>query len=322
MTATVANDFNGDGRSDVLVRDSAGVINFLNGTSVGGFVAGIALNWGTIVATGDFNGDGRQDILLGGQLGSSVLISGLQTISAGFQPDYESAVTLQAGWHVVGAADFNHDGKTDLLLRNDDGRVDEWLIGSPNATIVDVPDAPFTPSLSINPGVAWKVAATGDFNGDGFGDILWHNDNGVLVDWVGKAGGGFTDNAGNFLINAGASWHVVGTGDFNGDGLDDLLWRDDNGLVTDWLAQPNGSFVDNASNFMLNPGPSWHVAQIGDFNGDNRDDLLWRHDTGLTTDWLAQPNGSFADNASNYMVISNVQSHVLAPFVHDPFPLF
>ena len=30
---------------------------------------------------------------------------------------------------------------------------------------------------------SWHIAATGDFNGDGKSDILWHNDNGSYVTW-------------------------------------------------------------------------------------------------------------------------------------------
>ena len=41
---------------------------------------------------------------------------------------------------------------------------------------------------------------------------------------------------------------------------------------------------------------SWQVDGIGDFNGDGRDDILLRHDSGTLTDWLGTANGSFADN--------------------------
>jgi len=41
--------------------------------------------------------------------------------------------------------------------------------------------------------------------------------------------------------NLGASWHVVGTGDFNGDSRSDILWQNESGQVTDWLGQPNGT---------------------------------------------------------------------------------
>ena len=37
-------------------------------------------------------------------------------------------------------------------------------------------------------------------------------------------------------------WQVAGTGDFNGDGRDDVLLRHANGWMTEWLGQSNGSF--------------------------------------------------------------------------------
>jgi hypothetical protein len=90
---------------------------------------------------------------------------------------------------------------------------------------------------------------------------------------------------------------VVGTGDFNGDGRDDVLWRNDAGIVTDWLGQANGSFVGNSASFTA--GTNWHVVGTGDFNGDGRDDVLWRSDAGVVTDWLGQANGGFLGNLAN-----------------------
>ena len=43
---------------------------------------------------------------------------------------------------------------------------------------------------------------------------------------------------------------------------------------------------------------AWHVDGTGDFNGDGRDDILWRHNSGTLTNWLGTANGSFADNCS------------------------
>ena len=47
------------------------------------------------------------------------------------------------------------------------------------------------------------------------------------------------------------NWHVVGTGDYNGDGRDDVLWRREDGALTNWLAQPSGGFVSNDAH-------AWH----------------------------------------------------------------
>jgi hypothetical protein len=84
--------------------------------------------------------------------------------------------------------------------------------------------------------------------------------------------------------------------DFDGDGRSDILWRRNDGALSDWLGQANGSFaVNNAVN--LSTGTEWHVVGTGDFNGDGRDDILWRRDDGRLSDWLGQANGSFSVNS-------------------------
>ena len=87
--------------------------------------------------------------------------------------------------------------------------------------------------------------------------------------------------------------------DFNGDGRSDVLWRNDNGAVTNWLGQDSGRFADNGANAYVNVPGSWYIAGTGDFNGDGRDDVLWRNDTGTVTNWLGQASGGFAENGAN-----------------------
>ena len=59
-------DFNGDGMTDLLWRDTSGdtAIWFMNGTQVlsSTGIASLDSTW-SVVATGDFNGDGMGDIL-------------------------------------------------------------------------------------------------------------------------------------------------------------------------------------------------------------------------------------------------------------------
>ena len=313
------NDLNGDGRSDIVLRDDSGTINFSYGTADGGFTAGPSLSWAettTIVGTGDFNGDGRYDLLFGGFSDASptLLISALQTVGAGFQPDWEAATMVPGGWSVVGTGDFNGDQRTDILLRNIDGAITSWLIGPPDATIVDVPDAPFVPNplFNRNPGANWHVAGTSDFNGDGRVDILWRADDGTTTNWLGQGNGNFADNWSVFHRNPGSNWHVAGTGDFNGDGIADILWRADDGTITNWLGEANGSFADNWNVFHRNPGTNWHVAGTGDYNGDGRADILWRAEDGTFTDWLGQANGSIADNWDVYHTNPGTNWHVAA----------
>ena len=88
----------------------------------------------------------------------------------------------------------------------------------------------------------------------------------------------------------------MGTGDFNGDGTDDVLWRHDSGPLTSWLGTANGDFV--ASSIWAEVPTDWKVASVGDYNGDGRDDVLWRHADGTLTDWLGLPSGDFVPNAA------------------------
>ena len=64
-----------------------------------------------------------------------------------------------------------------------------------------------------------------DFNGDGFSDILWHNDNGQVAIWELKGTSQIDGGSQVLPINPGPSWAEIGAGDFNGDGHSDILWH-------------------------------------------------------------------------------------------------
>jgi hypothetical protein len=68
-------------------------------------------------------------------------------------------------WKIVGVADFNGDGKSDLLWRNTaTGANTIWRSGSSA-----------TPQSVASQATAWVAAATGDYNGDAKADIVWRN---------------------------------------------------------------------------------------------------------------------------------------------------
>ena len=73
-------------------------------------------------------------------------------------------------WHVKDAADFNGDGKADILWQNDSGQAAIWTMDGMNLTGAG--------TVGPNPGPSWHVKDAADFNGDGKADILWQNDSG------------------------------------------------------------------------------------------------------------------------------------------------
>ena len=294
----VDNDFNGDGRSDILFRQDNGAITNFLGTANGGILNNgdnvytlVDTAW-DVAGTGDFNGDGRDDVLFRNDNGA--IFNLLGTANGGVQNNGDNSyMGLSSSWTVSGVGDFNGDGKDDILFRDANGVIFNYL-GTASGGFTGN-----TGNLYTDIGDEWTVAGTGDFNGDGRDDILFRNDNGAITNFLGTANGGIQNNGDNIYTVVDNAWHIAGVGDFNGDGRDDILWRNDNGAVFNFLGTANGGVVSNGDNSYTAMSNAWHVEAIGDYNGDGRDDILWRHDDGTIIDWLGTASGGYTDNSGN-----------------------
>ena len=308
------NDINNDQRSDFIVRDpQSGWLTDWLSASNGSFASNspnvsipLTTDW-KVVGTGDYNGDGRDDMLLRSDDGW--LSNWLGTPNGAFANNGANvALFFTTDWKVAANGDFNGDGKADLLLRRDDGWLTNWL-GTANGSFTS---NGANTSLFFTPD--WKIASTGDFNADGYTDILLRRDDGWVTNWLGNSSGGFTNNGANTALFFTTDWKVIGTGDINGDGKDDLILRRNDGWITDWLGTSNGGFTNNGANTALFLTTDWTIGSIADFNGDGREDLLLRNDSGWMTNWLGTASGSFTNNGANF-------STFIAPnwIIQDPF---
>jgi hypothetical protein len=251
-----SGDFNGDGRVDLLWINDGGLVTDWLGQHDGGFLGNsdaFLTQVGTgmhVAGTADFNGDGLTDVLWKADDGT--VVDWLAQANGSFLANPNSQTHVDASWHILAAGDFNGDGLGDVLWRNDGGLFTDWL-GQRDGRFAGNSD-----QFLIRVDPSWHVAESGDFNGDGRTDLLWINDGGLVTDWLGQHDGGFVGNSDAFLTRVSTSMHVAATGDFNGDGLTDILWKDDNGTVVDWFAQANGSFLVNP-NSETHVDASWHV---------------------------------------------------------------
>jgi len=263
------NDFNGDGKSDVLWQNTDGLpaIWEMNGTSL---VQGtVLLNPGTswhMQASGNFDNDGMADIFLQNSDGLPEiwLMNGTSVTSTATLPNPGPT------WHVIAAANFFGGAQADALWQNNDGLPAIWEM---NGTAVT------SGTVLPDPGPTWHAVGAGDFNGDGNADILWQNNDGLPAIWDMN---GTSIVSAAVLPNPGPTWHAIGVGDFNGDGFSDVLWQNNDGLPAIW--DMNGTAGLSAS-VLVNPGPSWHAIGTSDFNGDGKADILWQNNDGLPAIW-------------------------------------
>ena len=155
--------------------------------------------------------------------------------------------------------------------------VDEWILSNGRWAASAQPG-------SIPSG--YQVAGTGDFNGDGTSDILWHNaSTGDTQEWL-ISDGGWTGT-----VDLGAhpgNFQIAGVGHFFGNGIDDVLWTSSSGggqVQTDiWELSFSGQWQASVS-----PGnhpAGYNVVGVGDFNGNGTSDILWQNPTtGDVDEW-------------------------------------
>jgi hypothetical protein len=122
----------------------------------------------------------------------------------------------------------------------------------------------------------------GDLGGDYKSDIVWRKtglgvDKGAVFLWT-MNGTVITD--GRYLTPISEDWQVQFTGDFNGDGKADVLWRNfgtgaDAGKLYVWIMDgPNVSGGTGYTNSQADLG--WRVDGVGDLDGDGKSDIVWR----------------------------------------------
>ena len=329
----------GDGADRINFITNASDITATGGAGNDSFYGNGYQHFGTITGgTGDdfFSGfgSGESNITLAGGSGNDTYVidpaapptivetagEGVDTIVLLYAAPYTAPANIERvivqesppphfGTHV--RSDFNGDGRSDILWRNDNGIVTDWL-GQTDGSFIGN-----TSNAYISVGAGWQISGVGDFDGDGQSDVLWRNDDGRLAGWLGQVNGGFISNAG-FNHNVSTNWQVSGIGDFDGDGRDDILWRYADGSVIDWLGRADGRFDGNTDDTNIKVGLDWHFAGIGDFNGDGRDDVLWRRDNGDLAEWLGQEDGGFSWNASfDQNVASSLQVAGIGDFNGD-----
>ncbi|EKQ69168.1 pre-peptidase C family protein [Leptolyngbyaceae cyanobacterium JSC-12] len=223
-------------------------------------------------------------------------------------------VIAPPGWTVNATGDFNKDGFSDIVWRNDSAGVQGvWFMRGAERLSIGVIE-PFVP-----PG--WVISGTGDFNDDGYTDLIWRNES-LATTGVWFMNG--TTSLSLALIDQtlGTGWALSGTGDFNNDGKVDLLWRNQ-GLAqtTVWLL--NGTQLISQVPILPAVPSTWYIGGTGDFNNDGKVDILWRdtNPEGIVGIWLM--DGTTFSSAIALPFVPDLNWRPFAPYntFGNPLPI-
>lgn len=310
--------------SPILPQMQYNIISFVVGQEYQGSLSGDAdsdtsSNWNEFVwakdvtpsagdSDNDYNNDAVTDVLLKGT-GAWRLF----TMTNGVSSANAAPALYASGWSLVASEDFDADGDTDVLLRNDTS-------GAWRMFIMESGAVQSNSAFGAYSDLSWVLRAVEDFNADGTPDVLLQGASGWRVFLVAngvtssnvaygayasgwdfaaaedfdadgdadvllkKTGGGgwriFTTQAGGTSSNAAlglyaTGWNLVAADDFDGDGDADVIGRatGDNSWRT-FLIQ-NNAVVSNAAPGLYNSA-SWVVDRATDVNADGDADILMR----------------------------------------------
>jgi hypothetical protein len=292
LSSVASNDDDASLRTSWMAfRAVAGTTYYIKVDGYSAAEGDITLTWNQ--GGSDFDRDGLSDLVWQNtQTGDATVWYLNGGVWSGVRDTFVKGFPLNQ--KIVGVADFDGDGKPDLLWQNQsNGDVAVWYMdgggwtGRWDYVWKSIP-------------LAWKINGLADLDGDGRTDLIWQNtQTGDLSYWLMD---GIKKKATGYISHGlSTSMRLAGTGDFDGDGKADLVWQNSaNGDVLVWYL--DGVTWAGRSDYIVHGmSAAWQVAAILDANFDGKQDIVWQNtQTGDVSVWYM--DRAVYTNTWNYIV--------------------
>jgi hypothetical protein len=283
--SVAAGDLNGDGKLDLAVANtSAGNVSvLLNTVELGAATPSFAgptnladANGPYAVALGDLNGDGKLDLAVANNSVAGVSVFVNKTGTGATTPSFAAPLTFPttASSAAVAVADFNADGKLDLVIANTGTGNVSVLLNTRTAAALSFSHKTF----AVSDGPA--SVAVADFNADGRPDLATANylamSASVLLNTTAKGAATATFTS-HLEFPTGKSPLAVAATDLNGDGRADLAIAnsfDDTISVLRNTTAAAAVVPSFAAQTTYPVGDSPYAVAAADLNGDGRPELF------------------------------------------------
>jgi hypothetical protein len=260
-------DFNNDGHLDLLWRHRDGwiatwrmnALQMIDGTLL---TPSRGDRNTTPVGTGDLDNNGSTDVLWQNDVTGAPAIW-LMTGTSVLAPDSVSFDgTTASSQKIRAVADFNRDGHPDFVWQDErTGEIFVWFMQSAPSQWLPMRQLGTAP---LGPGVVtdlnWKIVGSGDFNGDGWPDLVWqHQRDGRIAVWKMQR---TILLEGSLITPAQVTdldWKIRAVGDINGDDMPDLIWQHRaDGRVAAWVM--NGTTMTYGIVIAQVPDTGWEIV--------------------------------------------------------------
>jgi hypothetical protein len=221
-----------------------------------------------------------------GQEPASSASTATPTVSFSTLPALQATTPKPGTTHVPG--DFNGDSVSDLLWFNPTlSEVGYWTM-----SVTDGVSQASVHKYNVTSG--YFVGAVGDFNGDGFADLMFTSANHDIYLWANNQNGGFTST---YVGTYPSNWQLIGAGDVDGDGNDDLLWLDSSDCEFAYWTM-NGAVRTGYK--IINIACGYYPISIGYYSPSNRLSIVWTDGANDEYIWDSTGTGFVSYNVTNY----------------------
>ncbi|MFH0881334.1 MAG: FG-GAP-like repeat-containing protein [Lentisphaerota bacterium] len=222
---------------------------------------------------GDVNQDGIGDVFLYDSAQRKVAVWMLTS-----EGRYHSGIVvnggtpMSAGWLLRAVGDIDRDGTADIVWHSSTSKKAAYWMLQTNGVLKSYG---FCTNLTMSTG--WSLNGSGDIDGDGTMDLLWHNTVTKKVAYWFLNSNGTLRSSGFCTTNTMANgWEMRGVGDIKGDGTMAVLWH--NSLtkkVAYWFLNTDGTLATSGFSYSGTMTGGWELKATADVNSDGTMDAIW-----------------------------------------------